>query len=100
MRHASSRAGLPGRMTLIRGRWTAAAAVVSVAAASLVAIAPSAGAAPAPNSFAQTNVIANKASFHPKKVDPFLKNAWGLAAGPNPLWVSDNNSGVATVYSY
>jgi uncharacterized protein (TIGR03118 family) len=33
-------------------------------------------------------------------VDPNLKNAWGLAAGPTtPLWVSDNNSGNATVYS-
>jgi uncharacterized protein (TIGR03118 family) len=85
-------------MTSIGGRWTAVAAV-SIAAVGLVAIAPSAGAAPAPNSFAQTNLIANKASFHPKLVDPALKNAWGLAAGPNPLWVSDNNSGVATVYS-
>jgi uncharacterized protein (TIGR03118 family) len=82
-------------------RWTAAAAV-SVAAAGLLAIAPSAGAAPTappPNSFAQTNLIANKASLHPKLVDTALVNAWGLAAGPNPIWVSDHNTGVATVYS-
>jgi uncharacterized protein (TIGR03118 family) len=33
-------------------------------------------------------------------VDKNLTNAWGLAAGPNdPLWVSDNNSGDATVYT-
>jgi uncharacterized protein (TIGR03118 family) len=32
--------------------------------------------------------------------DPKLKNAWGLAAAPGgPWWVSDNNSGVATLYN-
>lgn len=54
----------------------------------------------AKNSFAQTNLVADKASFGAKLVDPNLHNPWGLAAGPgNPIWVSDNNSGVATVYS-
>jgi uncharacterized protein (TIGR03118 family) len=33
-------------------------------------------------------------------VDPGLQNPWGLAFGPTtPLWVADNNSGLATVYS-
>ena len=33
-------------------------------------------------------------------MDPALTNAWGLAASPtSPLWVSDNNSGNATVYT-
>jgi uncharacterized protein (TIGR03118 family) len=33
-------------------------------------------------------------------VDPNLQNPWGLAMGPaTPLWVADNNAGVATVYS-
>ena len=51
------------------------------------------------NSFAQTNLIANKASFGAKLVDKHLTNAWGLAAGPTtPVWVSDNNSGFASVY--
>jgi uncharacterized protein (TIGR03118 family) len=51
------------------------------------------------NSFAQTNLIANKASFGAKLVDKHLTNAWGLAAGPTtPIWVSDNNSGFASVY--
>jgi len=59
----------------------------------------SAAAVPA-NSFKQTNLIANKASFGAKLVDKNLINAWGLAAGPGtPIWVSDNNSGLATVYS-
>lgn len=30
--------------------------------------------------------------------DPNLVNAWGVAIGP-AMWVSDNNSGVATIYS-
>jgi len=75
--------------------------MVVVAAGGLVAAAAPAMATAAPaNSFKQTNLIANKASFGAKLVDPNLKNAWGLAAGPTtPLWVSDNNSGKATVYS-
>jgi uncharacterized protein (TIGR03118 family) len=92
-------------------RWPVAVAVF-VAAAGLAATAAPAIAAPAgasaagpaapaalANSFAQTNLIANNASFRPKLVDHNLTNAWGLAAGPTPIWVSDNNSGFATVYS-
>src|SRR5512143_3133133 len=31
--------------------------------------------------------------------DPNLKNGWGIVFGPtNPVWVSDNTTGVATVY--
>jgi uncharacterized protein (TIGR03118 family) len=72
-----------------------------VAAAGLVAAAaPAAGAATATNSFTQTNLVANSATAGAKLVDPNLVNAWGLATGPgSPLWVSDNNSGFATVYS-
>jgi uncharacterized protein (TIGR03118 family) len=87
-----------------RGRWPAAF-TVCMAAAGLVAIGAPAGATPRPaaapvNSFKQTNLIANRASLHPKLVDKNLTNAWGLAAGPaSPIWVSDNNSGFATVYS-
>ncbi len=73
--------------------FVAAGGLVAAAAPSLAATAPA-------NDFKQTNLIANKASFGAKLVDPNLKNAWGLAAGPTtPLWVSDNNSGKATVYT-
>ena len=114
MRHAPSKAGLPGAETPGGGRRWRSAAAVFVAAGGLVAVAvpasasaapaaastPAAPAAPAANSFAQTNLIANKASFKPKMVDPNLVNAWGLAAGPTtPIWVSDHNTGFATVYS-
>jgi uncharacterized protein (TIGR03118 family) len=99
MRHAPTRAGLAGMGNRIgRRRWPAAAAVF-VAAAGLVATAAPAGAAAPANSFSLTNLIANRASYHPKLVDKHLTNAWGLAAGPNPIWVSDHNSGLATVYS-
>lgn len=50
--------------------------------------------------FRETNLIADNASFAPKLVDGNLTNAWGLAYAPNgPIWVSDNNSGNASVYS-
>jgi uncharacterized protein (TIGR03118 family) len=84
-------------------RWPAAITVI-VAAAGLLALAAPAGASATPpgkasNSFGQTNLIANKASFKPKLVDKNLTNAWGLAGSSStPLWISDNNSGLATAY--
>ena len=84
-------------------RWPYALTVF-MATAGLVAVGGPAGAVSTPataltNSFAQTNLIANKASFGAKLVDKHLTNAWGLAAGPTtPVWVSDNNSGFASVY--
>ena len=83
----------------LRGIGMASIAVTAVAGMLAVA-APAGAATPPPNSFAQTNLIANKASLKPRLVDPALTNAWGLAAGPStPLWVSDNNSARAGVYS-
>jgi uncharacterized protein (TIGR03118 family) len=114
MRHVrASRAGKPSAENRVSSRRWPAALTISAAAAGLVAIgvpawasastaSPSAaGASAAPaNSFKQTNLIANKASFGAKLTDKNLTNAWGLAAGPStPIWVSDNDSGLATVYS-
>jgi uncharacterized protein (TIGR03118 family) len=77
---------------------TAAFGAVIVAAG--LAVAVPAHAASSPDSFAQTLLIANKASYHAKLTDPNLTNAWGLAAGPaTPIWVSDHNSGMAGIYS-
>jgi uncharacterized protein (TIGR03118 family) len=72
-----------------------------VAAGGLVAASGPALANSAPmNNFAQTNLVASNSSFGAKLVDKNLTNAWGLAAGPNePIWVSDNDSGKATVYT-
>jgi uncharacterized protein (TIGR03118 family) len=95
---------MPHVNRVIRRRWPAVVTVF-VATAGLLAVGASAGASlrpsvAAPNSFKQTNLIASKASFGAKLVDKNLTNAWGLATGPTtPIWVSDNNSGFATVYS-
>jgi uncharacterized protein (TIGR03118 family) len=91
-------------MRLARSKAGVAGLGMTLAAAGLAAFVMPAGASAAPsatlpNSFAQTNLIANKASYHAKLTDPNLTNAWGLAAGPTPIWVSDNNSGLASVYS-
>jgi uncharacterized protein (TIGR03118 family) len=110
MQHALGKAWLPGTGNQGGGRRWPFAVAAFVAAAGIAAGAGPAVAATTPaattakttpvNSFAQTNLIANKASFGAKLVDKNLTNAWGLAAGPTtPIWVSDNNSGFASVYS-
>lgn len=109
MRHASIRAGVPGiNLSAGKRRWPVVVPVL-MASACLVALAVTPGASAAPaaagsdaagNSFVQTNLIANSAVYKAKLVDKNLANAWGLAAAPGaPLWVSDNQSGFATVYS-
>ncbi|HEV2451320.1 MAG TPA: TIGR03118 family protein [Streptosporangiaceae bacterium] len=82
-----------------RKRWPAAALAAITAAGLAAAVAPSAGARTTPT-FTQTNLVASNSSYGAKLVDPNLTNAWGLAAGPGtPIWVSDHNSGKASVYS-
>jgi uncharacterized protein (TIGR03118 family) len=67
--------------------------------AGFVSATGTASAAPS-NSFVQTNLVANSSSAGAKLVDHNLQNAWGITAGPtSPIWVSDNNSGKASVYS-
>jgi uncharacterized protein (TIGR03118 family) len=84
-------------------RWPIAAPVFMASACLIgLAAAPSASAAPtaASNSYVQVNLIANSATYKAKLVDKNLTNAWGMAAAPgSPLWISDNNSGMASVYS-
>jgi uncharacterized protein (TIGR03118 family) len=54
----------------------------------------------AENEFHQTNLISDRGDQGAQVVDPNLQNAWGLALSPtSPLWVADNNAGVATLYS-
>ena len=79
--------------TLIMSMAAAAAGLMAATGPALATSAPA-------NNFTQTNLVASNSSFGAKLVDKNLKNAWGLASGPNePIWVSDNNSGFATVYS-
>jgi len=81
-------------------RWQPGLTAVVAAAGLATAAAPALASAAPANSFTKTNLISNQAPHHASLTDPNLKNAWGITAGPTtPLWVSDNNSGKATVYS-
>jgi uncharacterized protein (TIGR03118 family) len=86
-----------------RGLWSAA---TIVAAGALVATAF--GAAPVSahtDHYRQINLVSDQAG-RAGLTDPDLVNAWGLAASPgtnaapgSPLWVADNGSSKATLYS-
>jgi len=81
-----------------------AVGVLAVALPAAVAVATipggSALASGAGNKFHQTNLISDRGDQGAQVVDPNLQNSWGLAFSPtSPLWVADNNSGVATLYS-
>ena len=47
----------------------------------------------------QTNLVSNRAGFSAAHIDSQLVNPWGIANAPGgPFWVTDNESGVATLY--
>jgi uncharacterized protein (TIGR03118 family) len=50
--------------------------------------------------FEQTNLVSDSVLSAPAQVqDPNLINPWGIAEGPTtPFWVSDNGTGLATIY--
>jgi uncharacterized protein (TIGR03118 family) len=52
-----------------------------------------------PSFYIQTNLVSSMKSLKAKIHDKNLLNPWGLAQGPTPFWVSDNNAGVATLYT-
>jgi uncharacterized protein (TIGR03118 family) len=50
------------------------------------------------NSYTQANLVSDTAGMA-KTTDPNLINPWGVAFFPgNPFWISDNNSGLSTLY--
>jgi uncharacterized protein (TIGR03118 family) len=50
--------------------------------------------------FHQTNLVSDLSTVGAMLVDPALKNPWGLALSASPpLWVANNASATATVYS-
>jgi len=50
--------------------------------------------------FQVTNLISNQAGVA-ANTDPDLVNSWGIAQlGTGPLWVADNETGLATVYNH
>jgi uncharacterized protein (TIGR03118 family) len=103
--HGPGRSG-PGRRLRTR-RWVATAGV----AAGLVvgaAVSPAGaegtdsghGHGRSENAFLQTNLVSNRTDQGAQITDANLKNPWGVSMGPaTPLWVSDNNAAVSTLYS-
>ena len=51
--------------------------------------------------FSVTNLITNNQADNPAQItDPNLVNPWGVSFGPTtPIWVSNNGTGVASLYS-
>jgi uncharacterized protein (TIGR03118 family) len=50
--------------------------------------------------YQQTNLVSDLSSMSPQVVDTNLKNPWGMAfSSTSPFWISDQGSGVATIYS-
>jgi uncharacterized protein (TIGR03118 family) len=48
--------------------------------------------------YVRTDLVSNTQNLA-QPADPSLQNAWGVASAPGgPLWVSDNNDGLSTLY--
>jgi len=75
--------------------WMAVALALAALAASVLASAT--GAAP-PNTYVVENLVSNEPGIA-HTLDPALVNAWGLdARATSPWWVSDNETGLSTIY--
>ena len=52
--------------------------------------------------YLQTNLVANKAEYHPQIVDENMINAWGIALRPpgagGHIWVSNARTGTSSEY--
>ena len=54
---------------------------------------------PGSNAYIQTNLVADTAGIA-NLTDPNLINPWGIAeSATSPFWISDNGTGLATIYS-
>jgi uncharacterized protein (TIGR03118 family) len=81
---------------LTRARVLALAIVV--AGAGVIGLRPLVAGAGGTDDFVQTNLVSNINGMA-QQTDPNLKNPWGMSNGPGgPIWVSDNNAGVSTLY--
>jgi hypothetical protein len=82
---------------------TRLASVIAVAAALSIGLSgaatpASASHASAKRAYKQTNLVSDIPGLA-AHTDPNLRNAWGTSTGPGlPIWVSDNASGVTTLY--
>jgi hypothetical protein len=81
--HAGARSGV-----VPRGAPPTALATALALALATEPAAPIGSPGVAPNEFAQTDLIANKASFGPKRADRNLTNAWRLpSSATSAIWV-------------
>ena len=86
-------------------RWSVLT-VVGMLAMALALTRSSPAAAKEKNAYQQTNLVSDIPGLA-VHTDPNLVNAWGIAAGPvtpalpmgTPFWVSDNGTGVTTLYN-
>ena len=80
------------------GRLVGSAVAVSVVVVLAMLASVPALAGQEEGSFVQTNLVSDVPGMA-KLHDPNLVNPWGLSASPSsPIWVSDNNAGVSTLY--
>jgi uncharacterized protein (TIGR03118 family) len=50
--------------------------------------------------FTQVNLVGSNAEYDPLRIDPLLKNAWGIAfSSGGTAWISATGTGVSTVYN-
>ena len=72
---------------------------IALAAGLLSLSAIGAGAGAGKTAFTQTNLVSNRADQGASVIDPSLRNPWGISASAtSPMWVSDNGTGVTTLY--
>jgi uncharacterized protein (TIGR03118 family) len=91
---------MPSRFLKPRSFAVSMLAVTVPAALAVAAAVPGASAQTMQNQFHQTNLVSDLTTVGAQVVDPDLVNSWGLALGPTtPLWVADNGTSVATLYS-
>jgi uncharacterized protein (TIGR03118 family) len=71
---------------------------LALAAAGLLLLGTTGVLAEDEGTYVQTNLVSNVVG-QARTTDPNLQNAWGVANAPNsPLWISDNNDGLSTLY--
>jgi uncharacterized protein (TIGR03118 family) len=74
-------------------------AAAATAATLALSLAPAALSQATPQQYTQTNLVSN-VSGEAAVTDPNLQNAWGLSrSSGGDWWVSDNTSGLSTLYS-
>ncbi len=79
-------------------KWALRLCLMPVAVSMVVATPVLLYAAPAPDSFAQHNLVSDLPGVA-SVLDPDLVNPWGISFSPtSPFWVSDNGTGLSTLY--